>query len=193
MASISNRASAIAILFLTFALGRGGDVRAQVPPRDYASLKGEMKVLEAVIDETLRQTFTGPFGLLEKTKGTYLPGFGPVFSVEVNLYPVRVPNPFDARPLTREEVEKAQRIKRERIEVVKSAVTRLLADHAGSLRRVGPEETVAVVVHLFHFQAEGESLPTQLVLQMKKADLDAYQGKKLAFDALLARVRVLEL
>lgn len=193
MPSTTGRLSTGVMVVLAAALGLGGSVRAQAPTLNYLSLKGEMKVFEAVIDQTLRQTFPGPFGLLEKTKGTYLPGFGPVFSVEVNLYPVRVPNPFDPRPLSQEEVEKAQRIKLERIEVVKKAVPRLLADHADGLRQMGPRESVAVVVHLFHFQAEGENLPTQLVLQMKKADLDSYQEKKISFDQLVSRLQVLEL
>jgi hypothetical protein len=53
---------------------------AQSPPPDLSALKGEMKVFEAVIDGTMGQAFAAPFGLLEKTKGTYLPGFGLAFS-----------------------------------------------------------------------------------------------------------------
>jgi len=158
-----------------------------------ATLKAQMKVLEAVINETMAQTFAPPFGLLEKAKGTYLPGFGVVFSLEVNLYPVRVPNPFDLRPLSKEELVKAQKAKLERIRIIKQAVPRLLADHASMLREITPDESIAVVVHLFHFQAEGESLPTQIIMEVKKGDLDQYWDKKLSYDGLREKMKFLEL
>jgi hypothetical protein len=157
------------------------------------ALKAQMKVLEAVINENMGQTFSLPFGLLEKAKGTYLPNFGVVFTLEVNLYLVRVPNPFDLRPLSQEELAKARRVKLERIRTVEQAVPRLLADHASTLRAIGPDESIAVVVHLFHLQAEGESLPTQIIMEVKKSDLDQYWDKKLSYDGLREKVRVLEL
>ena len=156
-------------------------------------LKAQMRVLEAVINETIGQTFAPPFGLLEKAKGTYLADFGVAFSLEVNLYPLRVPNMFNVIPFTKEELEKARKAKLERIGIIKQAVPRLLADHASALREVPPEESVAVIVHLFHFQAEGEKLPTQIVIQVKKRDLDQYWEKKLSYGELREKVKVLEL
>lgn len=175
------------VLFLGPRLGAG-----QTEPSSTA-LKAQMKVLEAVINESMGQTFSPPFGLLEKAKGTYLPNFGVVFSLEVNLYPVRVLNPFDLRPLSKEELEKARRVKLERIRTVKQAVPRLLADHASTLREIGPDESIAVVVHLFHFQAEGESLPTQIIMEVKRSDLDQYWDRKLSYDGLREKLKVLEL
>jgi hypothetical protein len=165
----------------------------QPAPSGYVALKGEMRVMEAVIDETLSQTFTPPFGLLEKTKGAYLPDFGLVFSLEVNLYPLRAPNPFDMRPLTKAELEKAAKAKRQRIEVIKKSVPRLLADHGSSLRDVNSQESVAVIVHLFHIPVEGEALPTEVIVEVKKTDLDQYLGKKLSYEQLLEKVKTLEL
>lgn len=165
---------------------------AETGPNSTA-LKAQMKILEAVINETMGQTFSPPFGLLEKAKGTYLPSFGVVFGLEVNLYPVRIPNPFDLRPLSKEELAKARKVKLERIQTIEQAVPRLLADHASTLREIGPDESIAVVVHLFHLQAEGESLPTQIIMEVKKSDLDQYWDKKLSYDRLREKVTVLEL
>lgn len=181
-----------ALLVLPLALGWGDRLGGQSAP-SYAALKSEMKVFRAVIDETMAQTFAPPFGLLEKTKGTYLPGFGLVFSLEVNLYPVRVPNPFEARPLSAAELEKATRTKQKRIEVIKQSVPRLLADHASSLRGLGSDESVAVVVHLFDMQTEGDTLPTQLVIQVKKFDLDQYGEKTLSYEQLVEKMKLLAL
>jgi hypothetical protein len=168
-------------------------VRAQSPPSDLSALKGEMKVFEAVIDKTMAQTFAPPFGLLENTKGTYLPGFGLAFSLEVNLYPTRAPNPFIMEPLSKAELEKARKGKLERIAAVKAAVPRLLADHAMSLRSLGPEDSVAVVVHLFEVDAGDIKLPDQLVIETRKSDLNEFWDKKISYEELVGKVKILEL
>ena len=167
-------------------------VRAQSPP-NFSALKGEMKVFEAVIDGTMAQTFAPPFGLLEKTKGTYLPGFGVAFSLEVNLYPLRTPNPFNMTPLSKTELDKAQKVKLERIATVKESIPRLLADHAISLRDLGSDDSVAVVVHLFEVEPGETKFPDQLVIETKKSDLAQFWDKKISYAELIAKTKILEL
>ena len=193
MSLVLGRGLRAVTLVFAVTLARANGIEAQSAPPRVAALKGEIKVLAAVIDQTMAQTFAPPFGLLEKTKGTYLPDFGLVFSLEVNLYPARTPSPFDMRPVSKVEVESAERKKLERIETVKKSVPRLLADNASGLRDVSPEETVAVVTHLFQAQTEGGNLPTQLVVEVKKSDLDQYEDKKLSFEGLVAKMKTLEL
>lgn len=166
---------------------------AQSPDPRMKALKGELKVLEAVIDQTLSQTFPPPFGVLEKAKGTYLPDFGVAFSLEVQLYTFRTPTLFDTRPTTPEEFEKARPIKLERIAVIKKTIPHMLADHASGLRDVRPDESVAIVVHLFHIQAESEKLPSQLVVEVKKQDLDDFWDKKITYDELVGKMKWVEL
>jgi len=167
-------------------------VRAQSPPSNISALKAEMKVFEAVIDGTMAQTFAPPFGLLEKTQGTYLPGFGLAFSLEVNLYPLRAPSPFNVTPLSKAELDKAQKAKRERIATIKESVPRLLADHAMSLRDLSSDDFVAVVVHLFGVQSGDTDFPDQLVIETKKSDLDHFWDKKISYQELTAKMRILE-
>jgi hypothetical protein len=178
---------------LAFWLMSLGSVWAQSPPSNLSALKGEMKVFEAVIDGTMAQTFAPPFGLLEKTKGAYLPGFGLAFSLEVDLFPTRAPNPFNAAPLSKAEIDKAQKMERERIATVKTSVPRLLADHAVSLRNLTAEDSVAVVVHLFVMEAGGAKFPDQLVIETKKTDLDRFWDKKISYEELVAKMKILEL
>ena len=168
-------------------------VRAQSPPSNLSALKNEMKVFEAVIDGTMAQTFAPPFGLLERTKGTYLPGFGLAFSLEVNLYPLRAPSPFNVTPLSKAELDKAQKAKRERIATIKESVPRLLADHAMSLRDLSSDDFVAVVVHLFGVQSGDTDFPDQLVIETRKSDLDQFWDKKISYKELVAKMKVLEL
>ena len=166
---------------------------AQMAPAQVAELKGKMQVLQAVIDKNLEQTFTLPFGILEKTKGTYLSGFGLVFSVEVNLYPMRQVTPFSPQPYGAEELEQVKKKKLERIAVIKHTVPQLLADHGVNLGELRPEESVAVVVYLFHIQGEGEKLPTQIIVQVKKGDLDQFRANRISSSDLKARVKISEL
>jgi len=170
-----------------------GCVLAQSPTHNFNALKGEMKVFEAVIDGTMGQTFAPPFGLLEKTQGTYLPGFGLAFSLEVNLYPLRVPNPFNMAPLTKAEIEKAQKVKRERIAIVKESIPRLLADHAMSLRDLNSDDCVAVVVHLFGVEPGDTQFPDQLVIETRKVELDQYWERKISYQDLVAKMQILEI
>jgi hypothetical protein len=167
-------------------------VCAQSPPSNLRALKGEMKVIEAVIDGTMAQTFALPFGLLETTKGTYLPGFGLAFSLEVNLYPLRSPNPFDMTPLSKAELDKAHKVTLERITTIKESVPRLLADHAMSLRDLSSSDSVAVVVHLFELHSDDVKIPDQLIIEAKKSDLDQFWDKKISYQELTARMTILE-
>jgi hypothetical protein len=141
----------------------------------------------------MAQTFAPPFGLLEKTKGTYLPSFGLAFSLEVNLYPLRTPNPFNTAPLTNAEVQKARKEKLERIAAVKESVPRLLADHAISLRDLSSHDFVAVVVHLFEMEPGDTEFPDQLVIETRKSDLDHFWDKKISYAELVAKMKILEL
>ena len=168
-------------------------VRTQTPTHNFNALKGEMKVFEAVIDGTMAQTFAPPFGLLEKTQGTYLPGFGLAFSLEVNLYPLRAPNPFNMAPLSKAEIEKAQKVMRDRIATVKESIPRLLADHAMSLRELNSDDSVAVVVHLFEVEPGESKFPDQLVIETRKVELDQYWERKISYQDLVARMKILEI
>jgi hypothetical protein len=168
-------------------------VRAQSPPSNLSALKAEMKVFEAVIDGTMARTFAPPFGLLMKTKGTYLPGFGLAFSLEVNLYPLRAPNPFNTSPLSKAELEKAQKVKLERIATIKESVPRLLADHAMSLRNLASDDYVAVVAHLFDMEPGDDGFPGQLVIEARKSDLDQLWDKRISYQELVAKIKILEL
>jgi hypothetical protein len=166
---------------------------AQSPPSNLGPLKGEMKVFEAVIDGTMSQVFAPPFGVLQKTLGTYLPGFGLAFSLEVNLRPMPTATPFNTRPLSKAELEEAQKAKLERIETIKRSVPRLLADHASSLRDLASNDHVAVVVHLFRLGAGYDGLPGQLVIETRKSDLNQFWDKQITYQQLVAKMTTLEL
>ena len=186
------RCHGIALLTLSAALTSAGSMWGQSASPNSATLKGEVKVLSAVIDESMAQTFSPPFGVLEKTKGTYLPGFGVVFALEVNLYPVTLQRLLAPRPSTKSQLEDELKVKKERIKTIEQTVPRLLAEHAESLREIKSDDQVAVVVHLFSVQSGGQDLPSQIVVQVRKRDLEQYWDKKLSYEQYLKQVRIVE-
>ena len=96
-------------------------------------------------------------------------------------------------PLTKAEIEKAQKVKRERIATVKESIPRLLADHAICLRDLNSDESVAVVVHLFEVEPGDTGLPDQLVIETRKADLNQYWERKIPYQELVAKIKILEI
>jgi hypothetical protein len=185
-----SRGGWVVILALSAALGLAPHIRGQ-SGKDFSKIKGEMKVLSAVIDESVAQTFRPPFGILEKTKGTYLPGFGAVFALEVNLYPTPMPTLFNLKPLTPEGVEKIRKVKLERIETMKQVIPRLLVNHAHELGDLDSGESIVVIIHLFQIQSDSDGLPSQIITEVKKQDLDQSWDKKLTYEQYLKQVRII--
>ena len=169
-------------------------VTGQSAPPNLTALKGQMKVFDAVVDQTMSQTFTAPFGLLEKTQGAYLPNFGVIFSLEVNLSATRLPSLFDPRPLTQAEIDRAQHVDRERITLLRQTIPRLLADHATGLHDLDATAYLAVVVHLFQIETAAElTVPSQLVIEARKSDLAQFWDKKISYQQLVARIKILQM
>jgi hypothetical protein len=178
---------------LACGLGLATSGAAQNPPAKLVALRGQMKIFEGVIDGNMAQVFSPPFGLLEKTLGTYLPGFGLAFSLEVNLSPARAFTPFGPPPMSQTEMKKAQQVKAERVAAVKELVPRLLADHASSLRDLTSDDHIAVVVHLFRLEEAEDRLPGQLVIETRMSDLNSFWDRQINYQQLLTRIKILEL
>jgi hypothetical protein len=149
---------------------------AQSP--DYGAIKRQTQLFETLITTAVKQRFDIPFVMLQETRGAYLEGYGVVFTLEVNLRPMRFISPFDARPYTDKEIQDARAIKLRRIKEAEALFRDLLRDHANGLAFLRPEESVAIVMHLFN-TAEHRDVPTQLVVQAhRQAVMDA-AGQKL--------------
>ncbi len=79
-------------IVLVFVLAAG--LAAQAP--DYTAMKRQIQIFETVLDTAVKQRFEQPFLLLQEPRGAYLEGYGVVFTLEVNLYPLRLRTPFAA-------------------------------------------------------------------------------------------------
>lgn len=146
-------------------------VPAQTPSHDYGAIKRQMEIFETVLNTALKQRYTTAFLMLQPAKGTYLEGYGAVFTLELNLATMRYITPFDSAVYSKEEIGNARTLKMTRTKEVEDMAKRLIRDHGAGLNFLKPDENVAVVVHLFN-TSEHRDLPTQLVVQGKKQSLD---------------------
>lgn len=148
---------------------------------DLHALKGQMEAFENLLNHSIQQAFGDqPFSILQDAKGSYLPGYGIAFSMEVNLHPLRLITPFDMRPYTADELQKAREAKLTRIRQLKTQLTQLLLEHGSSLNAMAPEQNIALVVHLFNLPSESADLPTQLSMSVDRRMLVDYQGRRLS-------------
>ena len=164
---------------------------------DFAHIRRDMAVFQGVLDTTLKQSLPGPFQILGSSKGTYLPDYGVVFSLEANVYQIRRLSPFDMRPHTQKELSDAYDQMMTRIELVKELIIRAMAEHGATLRQLGPEENLTVITHLFTGGFNGGSdpkreFPSQLVFIVKESVINEYREAKINQDQFAKNVKVLQ-
>jgi hypothetical protein len=164
---------------------------------DFAHIRRDLAVFQGVLDTTLKQSLPGPFQILGSSKGTYLPDYGVVFSLEANVYQLRHLSPFDMRPHTQKELSDAYDQMMTRIELVKELIIRAIAEHGATLRQLGPEENLTVITHLFTggFNAGSDpkrEFPSQLVFSVKESVINEYREAKINLDQFAKSVKLLQ-
>ena len=159
---------------------------------DFHALKGQLEAFQSMLNRSIQTAFEQPFSILQDAKGIYLPGFGVAFHMEVNLQPVRLLMPFDMRPYTPDELQKAKAAKLERIRQLKSLLSALLLEHGATLNAMAPEQNVAIVIHLFNLPSESRDLPTQVVITINRRMLLDYQARRLTAEEFQKAGSVLE-
>ena len=161
------------------ASAEGSRPAGTLPELDLRALKVQLVAFERIVNRNMTQAFASPFALLQDVKGTYLPEFGVVFHLEVNLHPLRMISMFDRRPYSEEELRKAREAKLERVRELKTRLSALLLEHGTKLTEVPVDQNVAVVVHMFNLPSESEGLPTQLVMETSRGALLEAQAKRM--------------
>jgi hypothetical protein len=127
---------------------------------------------------------------LEKVRGVYLPGFGVVFSFEVNLTPSSIAGPFSSRPSPEDLIAQGKEATR-RIEVAKTMAERTLADSGHRLDVLAPMDSVAIANHTVAVQQEGVVRDT-VVIQCTKQLIDSYETKAIDRAAFLRELTIVE-
>jgi hypothetical protein len=195
---IHNRFAPVFLFICVLSVSGAAQVRGAEPASipasfDYSGIKKELVVFQGVVDTTVRQLFQGPFPILGSTKGTYLPEYGVVFNLEVNLYQIRHLSPFDLRPHTEQELKEAYSAMLKRIETLKGSLIKVMGDHGSALQQVKPDDNFALVVHLFNVEDEAKRpTPSQLILKTKKSVLNDYRESRLSLADLVKKVEVVQ-
>ena len=171
-------------------LGGGLGAPAQEKKENLKQLREEIELLGAVINESLTQTFGGPFGFLDKARGAYLPGYGAVFTFEVNLTRMNFASPFAPR-LTAERERKRNQEEARRRQQAKGVAERALADFGHTLGHLAAEESVAIIVHTVSVRQQGIERGT-MVVRARKQLLDDYRANRIDRDAFVRQLDVTE-
>ena len=132
-----------------------------------------LKAVEGTINDKLKSNVTDPYDLLGTARGTYLQGYGAVFTVELDLV---VGTSFYAtpfRPALSEQEKKAMRDRKERkLEVLKETMRELMTSASGSLPGLPPQEHLVMEAFLFNYSWENiKGLPHRVVLTAQNGKL----------------------
>lgn len=124
----------------------------------------QMGEVEDAVDRSFRSADGSRPAAISATRGIYLPGYGAVFSVEVNLVPLANASPF-RRSYTAAEIRDINLRKRAAIEPLRRRMRQILIEEGLTLTDLSADLQVTLAVTLFHFPWEDRtSLPSQIVV-----------------------------
>jgi hypothetical protein len=163
--------TAIAKLVLPIAftaISFGGIVSAESEPVVSVSA---LKAVEAATDKQFQPDATDPWDLLGEARGTYLPGYGAVFTFEMNLVNVTPISPFHMT-VTPQEVKSIHERKLRKLVLLKGAMRDLLVKAASSLNTLPPAEQITFEAYIFAFSFEDRTgLPRRLTVTANRQKL----------------------
>jgi hypothetical protein len=152
--------------------------RAQKTKTDLEEVKKQIELFETVLNQSLTQTFGGPFDTLDKGRGAYLPGYGAVFTFEVNLSPWQTMGPFSPAPTPKsEELHREQEILRR--DKAKAVADQVLTNFGQILRELAPSESVAIIIHTAAVHPNKLERST-IVVSAQKSLIDQRQNNTIA-------------
>jgi hypothetical protein len=173
------RFSGVAVLLAVLAgplLAQGSRVAQQPEVKvDYATARREIVGFESILNKAIAPTFvSSPFGLVQKPKGVYLPGYGVTFTLLINVHRVVVDTPFGQ--IKRGEIN--PELKKKIVEDIKDQLIRTILENGASLSQVRKEDSVTVVAFV-----EDQNFPDEpnqnktIVLSVLKRDFESNSGK----------------
>ena len=182
---------AVLSLVLLFSLPLGAQTSG-VMMQDEAkarTLSPDIIRVEAAINDVINNFSKGTFGVVQRAKGVYLPGYGISFACLINIHLAMVNTPFGV--VARNEV--TPEIKKQRIEELKNEMIRLLLDNGRGFQQLGREESVSITIFI-----EDRNIPDEpranksIVLGVPKKDLDELGQRNDRLKEFKQRVNILE-
>lgn len=111
-----------------------------------AEVKKGIELFQSVLNQSLAQAFGGPFETLDHASGAYLPGYGIVFSFEVNLTPLNNAGLF-APPQTPKNEQAQHEAELRRRDKAKQVAFDVLGNYGQAFAELSPDEFVTIVIH----------------------------------------------
>lgn len=177
------------VLLLLLVAGACSALATDVPKQELGKYRAQIGVLESVLNQGLSQAFPGPFGYLDKARGAYLPGYGMVFTFEVNLNPQPASmGPFGGPP-PQTEAQRLAAIKKNR-QAALDLTQRVLTDFGHTLD-VGGNESVAIIVQGSAAGPQGIDKST-LVVRAQKRDIEQLRANAINRAEFMNRIAVVE-
>lgn len=134
--------------------------------------------VEGRMNDTFRTASTEPYDLLGTARGTYMEGYGALFTVELNLVYVSAMSPF--RPaMTKEEIAQLHDRKVRKLSVLKDQLREQMLAASGTLTKVPPRERIAMEAFLWSYNWETTTgIPRRIILSAERQKLlDAKAAK----------------
>lgn len=150
-----------------------------------------LTAVESAINDRFRSNLNDPFDLLGRARGSYLPGYGAVFTVEMNLVslPPLAFTPFGQAPSKTE--TSALRDRKAKKLVLLREVMRDLMLNAGTMLAAMPAgERVTMEAFLFNYRGENTTgLPHKVVMTADRQKLAEAKAAKISGAELLAIIQ----
>jgi hypothetical protein len=129
--------------------------------------------VEKSINERLSVRSADPYDLIGRARGTYLEGYGTLFTAELDLIyagPLN-PSPFKPTVSDKEKATTRERKAKNLIEL-KEAMRSLMVNASGTLEGLPPNERVAMETILFYYSwEEARGLPHRVFMSAVKQKL----------------------
>ena len=130
-----------------------------------------LKTVETAANTRFLPDGNDPWDLLGVTRGTYLPGYGAIFTFEMSLVFVTPVSPFHMT-VTPAEVKAAHERKVKKLVVLKGAMRDLLLQAASTLATMPPSEQISLQAVLVNFSFEDNTgLPHRLMMTATRQKL----------------------
>jgi hypothetical protein len=138
--------------------------------------RASILLVEHSINEKFETASTDPFYVLGDARGTYLEGYGALFTSEVNLINNGLynPNPFK-QTVSKAEITASRERKLKNFTILKDSMRSLMMNASGTLDGLPPNEHIAMETILFSYSwEENRAVPHRLFMTaLKQKLLDA--------------------
>lgn len=127
--------------------------------------------VEKTVNTQLAPEGPDPWDLVGDARGTYLPGYGAVFTFELSLVNVTPLSPFHMTA-TAQEIKDAHDRRIRKLAVLKSTMRELMVKAASSLAAMPADETISLEAYLFSFSFEDHTgLPRRVTMTASRKQL----------------------